>query len=99
MLRVLTKLKKAKMAFEEDEVGILLKGQKKCYIVFMEDGTNLLKILETNFDKVLDITDGSLDERSVLSKIFESKDIASLSNVKALSVLRLADFEPSSLLK
>ncbi len=96
---VLTKLKKAKMAFEEDEVGVLLKSQKKCYIVFMEDGTNLLKILETNFDRVWDVTDGSLDERSVLSKIFESKDIASLSNVKALSVLRIADFEPSELLK
>lgn len=96
---VLFRLKKSKVIFEGDEVGILVKGSKKTYIMIMERGENLAKILETNFDSVLDVTDGSIDEKAVLSRVFESKDVLSLSNLKALSVVDIKDFDPGSMLK
>lgn len=77
------KLKKDKISFQEDEIGILINGLRKIYIIFDGDSTELLRISETSFDKIINVVGDSSGEESAIRKV---TDLHSTRNINASSI-------------
>ena len=85
-------LKKRSVAFSGDDSGLLLKGLRKIYIVFMDDGNALSKILETKFDLVIDIIDDEMSEKDIYSRLLLISKPEALANISVLRIKHLYDF-------
>ncbi len=66
---VMQTLRRDSVSFTEDEIGLLIKGLRKGYIVFMDDGSALSKLIETSFDRIIDVLDGSIPKEDILKNI------------------------------
>jgi hypothetical protein len=62
-------LRRSNVSFLEDEVGILVKGLRKIYIVFMDDGSALGRLVETAFDRLIAVVDDPSREGEILKSI------------------------------
>ncbi len=89
---VKSRLKKLNVTFNEDDAGILITGLKKIYIVFMDTGDSLSRIIETSFDRVIDVIDESTSEQEILTNLFKSSKASALANLRTLKVCNLENF-------
>ena len=85
-------LRSKNITYEDDENGFLIKGLMKIYIFLDQNTANLVRILETSFDKVIFVTQDSVDEGDVLSDIIKHGNMNSTLNIKNLKVVHFSEF-------
>lgn len=90
---VIKHLKAKNINYQVEESGFLIRGLVKVYIFIEQNIQNLLKILETSFDKVVFIVKDSLTKEDILSELIKQSNAASIINIKSLNIMHFSDFK------
>ena len=86
------RLRNKKIRYREEDSGFLISGLIKTYIFIEQNTENLLKILETSFDRVFFIVKDGIKEEDILADIIKKGKTNSFINMKNLKIMHFSDF-------